>query len=366
MGADHRRTRSFMTTGLVTLLALGLSAPALGAKTPPSGSSCAHPVVVTLHRGQKAVGYRHQIIIAAEPQLLVPGVRTAVEWWGWSGPGAEDTDIICSARIQRSDGSWVGPTRLKPYATPTPMGGEYDETTDPNTQYRQVVVKFAKSPVPRGASCNYPLMSRAGNSETRDPSAVFRVDTPRPGMDEVAVTIHNPNIVVCRATAFEEAEPATIPGSTFEFVRSLPITVGEHGGLSSPLPRTTQPANFLAVRVYSRYLHLPKPSPPKPTHGCTLETSGGNTGAEALGHPTAGQPVELVAVITIHKSGITVCSATLTGMVPIPGAFGSHGEQLYKEVTYPMTVSPHGGRSRPVTVPWEFYVPQAHVKARRG
>jgi hypothetical protein len=250
-----------MWLGAITaaVMALGLSAPALGAKTPPSGSSCAHPVVMTLHRGQKAVGYHHQIIIAAEPQLLVPGVRTAVEWWGWSGPSAEDTDIICSARIQRLDGSWVGPTRLRPYATPTPMGGEYDETTDPSTQYRQVVVEFAKSPVPRGASCDYPLMSRAGNSQTRDPSAVFRVDTPQPGMDEVAVTIHNPNIVICRATAIEESEPATIPGSSFEFVRNLPITIGEHGGLSSPLPQPTAPAGILAVRVYSRYLHLPKP-----------------------------------------------------------------------------------------------------------
>lgn len=263
MAADRSRPRICLGTITAAVMALGLSAPALGAKTPPSGSSCAHPVVMTLHRGQKAVGYHRQIIIAAEPQLDVPGVRTAVEWWGWSGPGAEDTDIICSARIQRLDGSWVGPTRLKPYATPTPMGGEYEETTDPGTQYRQVVVEFAKSPVPRGASCDYPLMSRAGNSQARDPSAVFRVDTPQSGMDEVAVTIHNPNIVVCRATAIEESEPATIPGSSFEFVRSLPITIGEHGGLSSPLPQPKATDGILAVRVYSRYLHLSRPSPPQ-------------------------------------------------------------------------------------------------------
>lgn len=116
----------------------------------------------------------------------------------------------------------------------------------------------------------------------------------------------------------------------------------------------------------------------KPSSGgnCTLETSGGNTGSEsgdtkdysvkveALGDAATGQPFQLVAVITIHKSGITICSATLTGVLPVPGAFGSHGEQLYKKVAYPLTVSPRGGRSRPVTVPWDFYVPVATVKAR--
>jgi len=198
-------------------------------------------------------------------------------------------------------------------------------------------------------------------------------------MDEVAVTIHNPNIVICRATAAEEGAPNTIPGSTFEFIRSLPITIGEHGGLSSPLPRGTAPTNFLAVRIYARYLHPPKPSPPPgPTAGCTLETSGGNTGAEmgdtkdysvkvkAVGHPIPNQPVEVVAEVTIHRPHITICSATLTGEVPIPGAFGSHGEVLYKEVSYPVTISSHGGMSHTITVPWDFYVPQAHVKARRG
>lgn len=121
---------------------------------------------------------------------------------------------------------------------------------------------------------------------------------------------------------------------------------------------------------------LQKATKPSSGGNCTLETSGGNSGAEtgdtkdysvkveALGDAATGQPFELVAVITVHKSDITICSTTLHGVVPIPGAFGSHGEQLYKEVTYPLAVSPRGGRSRPVTVPGDFYVPVAIVKAR--
>jgi hypothetical protein len=381
MRASRRRARSLTTFSLIALLALAFSSSALGVKTPRAGSSCTHPIVVVLKRGQQTAEYQHRLVIQVEPQYLPTGAKAVVGWWGLTG--FKGTDIICSANIQRRDGSWVAPTRLRPYATPTPTGGEYVETSDPATQYRQVVVKFAKPPVPVGSSCDYPLLSRIGGTMQQGLSAAFRVGTPHPGLGEVAVTVSDPNTVVCRVTVQEAVIPAIL-GAAEEFIRSFPITIGEHGGLSSPVPLPSDipipkaSPNFDVVKIYTRYLRLPKPSPPKLTHGCTLETSGGNTSAEigdtkdfgvkteALGHPTTGQSVELVAVITIHKPSITICSATLTGMVPIPGAFGSHGEQLYREVTYPMSVSLHGGRSHPVTVPWEFYVPQAHVKARRG
>jgi hypothetical protein len=182
-------------------------------------------------------------------------VRTIVGWYGWSGPGAEDTDIICSARIQRRDGSWVGPTRLRPYPTPTPIGGEYLETTEANTQFRQVIVKFAKSSVPRGSSCDYPQQSRVGGTMQKGLSAAFRVDTPEPEMDEVAVTVHDPNIVICQAVAEEEGQADPGVNTLYEHIRSFPITIGQRGGASSPVPRPTEPTRVLAVKIYSRYLH---------------------------------------------------------------------------------------------------------------
>jgi hypothetical protein len=117
MGADRRpRPHRLMGLGaaLVVLVALGLNPPALGAKTPRSGSSCAHPAVVTLRRGQRFAYYQHQSIIDAEYRHLTPGVNAIVGWYGCSNRD-EENDIICSARIQRRDGSWVGPTRLRPY-----------------------------------------------------------------------------------------------------------------------------------------------------------------------------------------------------------------------------------------------------------
>jgi hypothetical protein len=258
MRTTRCRTRS-LKIGLLALLALAFSSSALGAKAPLPGSSCAHPVVVTLHRGQSAAHYQHQVIIDAEYRHLIPSVKAIVGWHGWSGPGAEDTDIICSVRIQRRDGSWVGPTRLRPYPTPTPVGGEYVETTDPSTQFRQVVVKFAKSPVPRGANCNYPQQSRVGGAMQKGLSAAFRVDTPEPGMDEVAVTVHDPNTVICRIIAEEEGQAPPGVGSLYEHIRSFPISIGPHGGISSPLPNElTGPLHVLAVKIYTRFLHLPK------------------------------------------------------------------------------------------------------------
>lgn len=242
---------------IAVFVALGLSSLALGAKAVRPGSSCANPIAATLRRGERYVVYQHQHIIEAEYRHLTPGVDAIVGWYGWSGPGAEDTDIICSARIQRRDGSWVGPTRLRPYPTPTPVGGEYVETTDPGTQFRQVVVKFATSPVPRGANCNYPQQSRVGGTMQKGLSAAFRVDAPEPEMDEVAVTVHDPNTVICRAVAEEEGQADPGEGSLYEHIRSFPITIGPHGGLSSPVPRPTGPTHLLAVKLYTRHLHLP-------------------------------------------------------------------------------------------------------------
>jgi hypothetical protein len=369
-----------MFLGAITavLMALVLSSPALGAKTPRPGSSCAHPIVVVLKRGQQTAEYQHRLVIQVEPQYLPTGVKEVVGWWGLTG--FKGTDIICSAHIQRRDGSWVAPTRLRPYATPTPTGGEYVETSDPTTQYRQVVVKFAKPPVPVGSSCDYPLLSRIGGTMQQGLSAAFRVGTPHPGLGEVAVTVSDPNTVVCRVTVQEAALPAIL-GAAEEFIRSFPITIGEHGGLSSPVPLpsdTPMPKaspNFDVVKIYTRYLHLPKPSPPKPTHGCTLETSAQDNGAQYgdtkdfgvklkwVGQVISGEPKKLEVEVTIHKPHITICSGSLHGLEPI---LTNGVETGANQATYPVTIGPHGGMSSPVTVPSNFDAPVATVKARRG
>jgi hypothetical protein len=236
---------------LIATLLIATAASSAGrlrrAPTAQPGSSCTHPIVATLKRGQAAAKY-HEVIYVA-PSHFIRGVVAAVRWdtyW--------PNQIVCSARIQLRNGSWVGPTRLLPYNTPTPVGGEYDETTNPRTQYRQVVVKLARSPVPMGASCDHPMTSRAGYSDEKDPRVVFRVNAPRAGMDEVAATIYDPNIVICRAVA-EEISQQQKWG--WEFIRSFPITIGKHGGASTPVPMPNA-WNFLMVSVYSRYLHLPK------------------------------------------------------------------------------------------------------------
>jgi hypothetical protein len=198
--------------------------------------------------------YQHEQIISAEPQPLIKGVVAVVAWTAYGVP--ERNYVVCSARIQRSDGSWVGPTRLMPYQTPTPTGGEYVETTNPATRYRQVIVTFAKAAAPAGASCNYPLMVRAGYSAgNENVEASFRVNTPTKGMDEVAVTIHTAGTIVCRATAEERAIPTTLHGMPPEFVRPFPITIPPDGGLSSPVPTPTASNNALIVKVYVRLPH---------------------------------------------------------------------------------------------------------------
>lgn len=67
--------------------------------------------------------------------------------------------VICNARIQLRNGSLVRPTRLIPYSTPTPTGGEYIEPHKTHSALGSIVVTSAKSPVPLGSSCNYPLES---------------------------------------------------------------------------------------------------------------------------------------------------------------------------------------------------------------
>src|ERR1700756_1563225 len=98
---------------VVAVLATVQVAPATAsAASPRPGASCAHPLTATLSRGQQRAAYGPQSVIDVWPQHLLKGVVAVVQW-----SGARKDDIICSARIQLRDGSWVGPTRLTPYQT---------------------------------------------------------------------------------------------------------------------------------------------------------------------------------------------------------------------------------------------------------
>ena len=67
-----------------------------------------------------------------------PGV---LSWESWTmKPGY----VVCSVRIELVDGSLVPPTTVFPYPTPTPTGGQYDETSDPASRFSSITIAAAK------------------------------------------------------------------------------------------------------------------------------------------------------------------------------------------------------------------------------
>ncbi|HEY7829530.1 MAG TPA: hypothetical protein VIC06_03075, partial [Solirubrobacteraceae bacterium] len=153
----------------------------------------------------------------------------------WVAPGPRS--VICSARIQLTDGRWVGPTRLYPYATPTPIGGEYQ--TQHGSRVRTAIITAARSPVPPGASCNYPLFSGLAvdgypsqRSDTKDFTVQYKFDSQTnpdtPGAlttFQAEVSVSNPRLIMCHLFVSE------IKGSG----RTYRLNIGPHGGLSSRL-----------------------------------------------------------------------------------------------------------------------------------
>lgn len=367
MGADRSRTRLIVGLCLAGLLLAASSALASASKRRSAlGLGCKHAVTLTLKHGEQGRVYANYYLNV----VRVPGEPPFVEW----GSLPTRNYITCSARVQLRDGSWVRPTRINPFSSSTPFGGEYAETNNPQSQFRQIVVQFARSPVPRGASCNYPLTGSAYAGEgidIKDYSVKFRVGVPSKGQDELDVSINNPRIVICGVMVYERGGK-----DTAYTLRTFQPTIGPHGGLSSPMPEPKEGAGtYLYARVYARLepAKMKRTGPHLSPGGCTLETSGSNNGSqsgdtkdfgvkvEATGHFVQGQPFEDVVVVTIHKPGITICSASLHGVFVNLAA-----NTVEKEVTYPVTIGSHGGRSRPITVPWNFGEPMAAVKARRG
>lgn len=231
MRATRRRTPT-LTAGLAALLAAWACLPAISAGQPSLGASCAHPYTATFKTGQRQP-------LGGDQSRVSISFSTEHPWgieWAVRQPGY----VICTARVQLRDGSWVGPTKVNPYATPTPTGGEYHEPSGARSSLRQVIVTAARTSLRPGANCNYPVFSGSAvdggtsqKSDTKDFTVNFKLDSrsgPKAGGGETVtfqaeVIIHNPRLVMCRL------EVSEFKGSW----RTFPLQIGPHGGLSSEI-----------------------------------------------------------------------------------------------------------------------------------
>jgi hypothetical protein len=309
MGADwSRRSRPgqivvvFMVLG--TFLAYGEAAGipvTVASEGQPIGSSCAHPWQASYQVGGPNGQFEGDLTLVSMGTSLGRSPRL-VQWSVRSGY------VICSARIQLADGRWVGPTRVEPYPTPTPIGGEYQAPQGPHSPLRGVFVTAARSSVPPGANCNYPLFSGfavdgapSQKSDIKDFTVKFKLDSEnKPGetaegdftIFQAEVAVMNPRLVMCRLVVNE------FKGSS----RSWPLTIGPHGGLSS---RLTLPVGLaFGIAGYARLEPTTtKPISTHPSTGCSLTNSGGNSGAEIGDTKDFGVEVKAVDNLPTRPAG---------------------------------------------------------------
>jgi hypothetical protein len=174
----------------------------------------------------------------------------------------------------------------------------------------------------------------------------FRPDSPSAGQDQLAVSIHNPRVVICRAVVEERA-------GTYnpKALRTFHPSIGRHGGLSSPVPRPGEGADtVLFAKVYAR-LEPPK-SGTKPTTGCTLVTSwdgvgdGGDTQDFTVTVKETGSspgPYTAQVEVKILKSNVEICSGAISWY-----EIGKEASGLQSST---VTIGVHGGVSSRVTLP---------------
>jgi hypothetical protein len=129
----------------------------------------------------------------------------------------------------------------------------------PPSTYAGASVARAKAKRP-GSSCAHPLKSGMASDgvsagDTKDYTVTTKVisenpkSRPGPSIDEIAVTIHNPRVVLCSVSVYETVtEPPSYVRTTHVYHPAIP----PHGGLSSPVvePET---ALYFSVTVYARY-----------------------------------------------------------------------------------------------------------------
>ncbi len=212
-----------------------------------------------------------------------------------------------------------------------------------------------------GSSCAHPLMTTAfGGTGARYYSVSFRPDSPSVGQDQLAVSIHNPRVVICRAVV-EERTGTYNPKA----LRTFHPSIGPHGGLSSPVPRPGEGAGtVLFAKVYAR-LEPPK-SGTKPTTGCTLDTiwDGAGDGGDKQDYSvtlrtTGHEPGPYVAQVEVKilNPKVEICNATILWYEG-NGATGQHSA--------PVTIGVHGGVSSRVSLPASADGVAAKVLGRLG
>ena len=223
-------------------------AQAAGSARP--GSSCAHP-----WRASYVVGGRGGGFEGDQKHIEMGGSSRKLTWDVWPEQG----NVICAVRIELADGRIARPTRLDPYPSPTPVGGEYRAPHGPHSPLRAVFVTAAKSPIPPGASCNYPVHGSlslngvpdfGGNAPGLNANIVT-VSDPEPGSSEpmrlrLEVHITNPRIVICRA--YMTVVPSEGNSDT---AKRLPVAVTPSGTVTSGDVEVPSDASVTAV-VYAR------------------------------------------------------------------------------------------------------------------
>jgi hypothetical protein len=191
------------------------------------GASCANPEVggEQLLPTLTSLSFTPRIDILQFPN----GDPTTTEW---SVPAGY---FICATRLQLADGSVASPTYVFPTATPTPIGGQYDETAgDPGSALATITVTAAKSPVLPGASCDYPQESTlTGTVSHAGPKSHVSVNVVEVSPTRLRLKLkpHKADLVLCpKAYIFLRLiNAAGIPARRLVF----PVSVKPHGGLSS-------------------------------------------------------------------------------------------------------------------------------------
>jgi hypothetical protein len=240
MGADHRpRTYGALGACLLALLVIGASLPSSSASGQGSlGSSCANPEVLSIDSNNKILqfnkGSHIEMAMGNVParQAIDMGY---VEWYTLPGY------IICSTRIQLANGSVVPPTHIYPYATPTPIGGQYNETSDPATFVSVVTGTAARAPVPAGRSCNYGIESSLSQTIAHNgprPAVSVKLIEVSPTALRLKLTPRKPNLVLCPIADLN----LWFTAASGDILRPVivPVSVKPHGGLT---PVVTVPAS---------------------------------------------------------------------------------------------------------------------------
>jgi hypothetical protein len=225
----------------------------------PLGSSCADPEVLSMGPGDARLSFDpgNHIELIDGPPLAYNGPASME----WSVPPGY---VICSTRIQLANGSVVPPTDVFPYSTPTPTGGQYDETSDPASAVNTLTIAAAKSSVAPGTSCNYPQESSLiGTVSHAGPKSQVSVNLVKvsPTVIRLKLKPHKANLILCpKADIYLWLTNAQgIPTERLAYY----VSVKPHGGLSSAItiPAGSYNPNYPQLLEAKAFARIVKPTP---------------------------------------------------------------------------------------------------------